>query len=341
MELERKLGQLMIMGFPDTNLENQPYISSHIRDHGLGGVILYGRNIHNPRQLRKLCADLHALSPHPLIIGVDQEGGAVSRLSSTKDFPSSCGQSDLGMLNDPLSTAAAAQITAILLKSSGINLNFTPVVDLELNANNFLADAGRLFSHDPELVSLHAWEVIQAHQQQGILTCLKHFPGHGSSYEDSHYGCVDITETWQEIELLPYQTILSRGYHDLIMMGHMYHRIWDPDHPASLSPHIIEGLLRRDLEFSGAVITDDLDMEAMTQYSEPEELAVKALKAGVDVLLFANHDGKEEFFLKIVDSLVQAVKKGELSEERVDEAWNRVQALRKRIRQKQGFATDR
>ena len=177
-------------------------------------------------------------------------------------------------------------------------------------------------------------ETIKQHRAKGILTCLKHFPGHGSSQDDSHYGIVDATETWSELELEPFSQLISQDLVDLVMTAHIVNRELDVHWPATLSNEIIQGILRKKLKFDGVVISDDLDMEALVKVHSEEEICVQVIEAGVDLLLFANHQGRADRFEKIVDYIETAVRNGEIEQDRIEESYKRIKRLKDQLKVK-------
>lgn len=258
-----------IVGFEGTELPSDI--------EGVGGVILFDRNIESPTQLRKLTSDLKKAGVN--IIAIDQEGGLVSRLRASKGFdtfPKLCD------LKTPEEAYEVSLRQAEMLYSLGITLNFTPVVDIPVNPANFIVRAGRCFRS--ELVIENAKAVIKAHREFGITTVLKHFPGHGSSVSDSHEGFVDISKTWSDTELEPYRALIQEGYADMIMLGHLFHEAIDDQCPTSLSKQAVK-ILRDDLGYTGLIITDDLDMAAISSYTNADEAVRMALDSGVDYLL--------------------------------------------------------
>ena len=205
MNVSKHLGSLLIIGFPGPTLEQGMTIHRDIVDYGLGGVILFNRCVHDPdqaanilspTQLKELCTSLQDLAPGSLLIGVDQEGGQVRRLRPEAGFEDLCSARQMGADGDNIVlTRAQAESTAAMLDELGINCNFAPVVDLNSNpANPVIGAIERSFSDEPAQVARHAAAWIEAHRARGVLSCLKHFPGHGSSATDSHLGFVDISD---------------------------------------------------------------------------------------------------------------------------------------------------
>ena len=341
LSLEEKAGQILLVGFRGESVtENSPVVRD-IRDFNLGGVILFDvdvaleeprRNIQSPDQLARLTTTLQSFASRPLLIAIDQEGGRVNRLKPEYGFPSTLSQQRLGWMDDPAATFQESLRLAEALKAAGINLNLAPVVDLAVNPDNFIVKKERTISADPEVVRRHAAQFIQAHHDAGILCTLKHFPGHGSSATDSHLGLADITDTWQPVEVEPFRQLCSKT--DAVMTAHVFQRSLDPDWPATLSQKIVTGLLREELGYDGVVISDDLGMKAIADHYGFETAVAQALNAGVDILLIANNaDYNPDMVPLAVQTIVQLVQSGRVSEARIDEAFLRVRRLKQRISQ--------
>ena len=254
----------------------------------------------------------------------------VSRFKAERGFPTTVSAARLGNSGEPGNTRLNAACTAEMLHSLGINLNLAPVVDLDLRPDNpVIGRYERSFSPDPATVSRHASAWIEAHRRKGIVCCLKHFPGHGSSRDDSHLGFVDITGAWQDQELEPYRRLIGEGMADAVMIGHLFNSRLDPLYPATLSRATIDGLLRRDLGFQGAVITDDMQMKAITDHYGLAEACVMALTAGADILIIGNNLLFDpEIVQKTVARISEAVRQGRLPEKRILEARQRVDGLK-------------
>lgn len=342
--LEEKAGQLLLVGFRGRTLEEAGPILRDIRASHLGGVILFSRdvalgsgerNIASPAQVRELTAGLQAAAAVPLFIAADQEGGRVARLNPKYGFPGTLSAQFLGTQNDLALTRAEADKTAATLAAAGVNFNLAPVVDLALNPQNpVIAGLERSYSADPAVVAAHAGEVIAAHRARGILTALKHFPGHGSSTADSHLGVTDVSSTWHEVELVPYRLLIQRGLADSVLTAHIFNSRIDPVYPATLSAAAIDGLLRGRLGFGGVVISDDLQMGAIRSAYGWEETVTAALNAGVDILLVGNNlDYDPEIVPKTVALISRLVAEGKVSPARIDASWRRVMALKARLAQ--------
>jgi beta-N-acetylhexosaminidase len=262
----------------------------------IGGVVLYPDNIRSVQQLRLLTAFLaNAKSELVPLIAVDQEGGVVQRLTRRKGyvyFPSARDVARDPRLRTPDGARRLYGAMAQELALAGINLNFGPVVDLSLNpGNNVIVRRKRSFGSDPETVTVLAGAFITAHREANVLTAAKHFPGHGSSWSDSHKALPDVSLSWRESELEPYRRLARDGLLDMVMVGHLYHpRFSDGEKlPASLSARAIDAL-RADgyIGFKGVVVSDDLEMGAVRESYSLADRVIKAVNAGTDLLVFSN-----------------------------------------------------
>jgi beta-N-acetylhexosaminidase len=339
--LRRKIGQLLIVGFRGCRPADCELIIRDIREHHIGGVVLFDqemaetsikrRNIESPAQVRALIEHLQAQATLPLLVSIDQEGGQVNRLKPDYGFPESISHAELGQLNSPVETYRHAEATAKTLAGVGINLNLAPVVDLELNPENpIIQGKGRSFSKDPETVFQLASEFIKAHRAQGVLTCAKHFPGHGSAPGDTHLGLTDSTHTWNEQELIPFQRLIEADLCDMIMSAHIFNANLDPDHPATLSRAVVTDLLRGTLGFQGVICSDDLEMKAISSHYGLEGSVPAAIEAGVDMLCFGNNLSYDpDIAPKAIDILQHAVNSGRIAEAHIEASYQRVLALKR------------
>lgn len=335
-DLDIMVGQMVMVGFKGTTLTEYHHLREDLLNHHLGGVILFGskrkwrNNIENHKQLKTLISDIKKLSTCNLLIAIDEEGGKVSRLNTAKGFPPSLSQKKLGQLNDPTKTLTEAYSRAKLLRTLGINLNLAPVVDLAVNKNNkVIYKAGRSFSSDPRVVTSHASRVIKGHQMAGVLSALKHFPGHGSSLNDSHKGFTDITNTWTKDELFPYLHLINDGFDEVVMTAHVFNAKLDDTYPATLSKKILTGKLRDELKFNGVIISDDMQMKAISDNYKFSEAITLAINSGVDIILIANMIEYDEFAVKKAVSVIKSlVLKGLITEERIKESYERIKKLK-------------
>jgi beta-N-acetylhexosaminidase len=339
--LREKVGQLLMVGFRGLEAGPCSPIIQDIRAGRVGGVVLFDRelvlkkderNIRSPRQVKKLIATLQRAAAVPLLVAVDQEGGKVARLKKKHGFPGTVSAQHLGEADDPELTRRCACETAAILAKAGFNLNFAPLVDLNLNPENpIIGKFGRSFSDDPSVVVRHALAVIEAHHQEGVSCCLKHFPGHGSSRQDSHLGFTDVSDTWESLELVPYRELIAQNKADAVMTAHVFNRRLDPEFPASLSKRTITGLLRQKLGFKGVVISDDLDMKAISAEYSREKALELALNAGNDILLIANNMSfARDAAARSLEIVLELVASGRVSEACIDEACRRVLELKRR-----------
>jgi len=341
--LDIKIGQMLMVGFRGLTVRQQSPIAQAIRDYHLGGVVLfdfdvekkeYGRNIASPMQLLDLTSGLQELSTVPLFIAVDQEGGKVARMKTRDGFPHNISHAYIGQVNNEDTTRYYTDIMARSLAIVGANLNFAPVLDLNVNPTNPVIGAlGRSIGADPELVTRHAALMIEAYHAWGVLCGVKHFPGHGSSRDDSHLGFVDVSDTWSDDELEPYETLFARKLPDMVMTAHIYNREIDETYPSTLSTNTIDGLLRDDLGYDGVVITDDMMMKAIADHYGLETAIKQAVLAGVDILLFANntYSYDPDIAKKTFTTLKALVENGDISPERIDRSYQRIMTLKNKL----------
>ncbi len=289
-------------------------------DRGLGGITLFAYNVRDPGQLAELTAALRAGRPE-LLISIDEEGGDVTRLE-TEHGSSYPGNLALGAVDDVALTEAVAGAIAGELAAVGVNLNLAPVADANTNPLNPVIGV-RSFGADPELVARHVAAFVTGTQRQGVAACAKHFPGHGDTAADSHRE-LPVIEGDLDTALLPFRAAIAAGTR-AVMPGHLLVPDLD-DAPASLSEPILSGLLRGELGFEGVIVTDALEMGAVSSTYGVEEAAVRALIAGADSLGLG-HDLHEDAVERVHAAIVEAVRTGRLAEQRLGEAAQRVASL--------------
>ncbi len=341
--MEEQVGRMLIVGFRGTDIHDGDPLSDDLRSGRIGGVVLFDRdvqiadsdrNISNPKQVRRLIDGLKSRSRHPMLVGVDQEGGRVSRLNPRHGFPETVSQQYLGERNDPSLTNRYGESSANLLSELGFNLNFSPCVDLNIDPDGpAIGRFGRSFSADPEITVRHARIVLESLRKHGILPVLKHFPGHGSAGGDTHLGLVDVSASWSETELIPFHRLIAEADPPMIMTAHVFNRHLDPDFPATLSARIVTDLLRKKMGFKGVVVTDDLDMKAVSNRFGLEKTVELAVSAGVDILMFGNNlrydPGIAE---RVVGIILGLLDRGRISPDRIRESIRRIDAMFRRFR---------
>ena len=341
--LRRDIAQMLIVGFRGQKLSDCKHIQRDIERYHIGGVILFEydaptgthkRNVSSPKQLAALCRELQSLSTETLLIGIDQEGGRVNRLREDQGFPKFMSAKKSAQYGAD-SIRRYAALTADQLKRVGVNLNFAPCVDVDINPDcPVIGKLERSFSNSPKTVANAARIWIDEQRKRGVVSCLKHFPGHGSATGDTHIGLVDVTETWKPSELQPYKELVSEGVVDMVMTAHVLNSKLDNDYPSSLSYLITTKLLRDSLGYDGVVITDDLAMGAIVNQYGYEEAVRLAIVAGADLLCLSNN-GKE-YNMDIVPQTITIVEKlvaeGKIKAGDIHASAERIRKLKEKIK---------
>jgi beta-N-acetylhexosaminidase len=334
-----QLGRLLLVGIPGTEVQPDGPLERLLCDARVGGVVLFSRNITDAAQLARFTGTMRERARHcagnTLLVAVDAEGGRVMRLGPPAGFTPTLSAEELGQANDLVMTELEARRIGARLRTAGIDWDLAPVVDVGYNpANSVIVGEGRSFSANPLLVTSHAQAFIRGLRAEGVLTALKHFPGHGSSFADSHRGFVDVTDTANlEVELLPYRMLIADRLVDSVMTAHVFNRRLDSRYPATLSRATITGLLRQQLGFDGVVVSDDLRMGAIEKHYGLGEAAVLALQAGIDLLLIGDDRLTDERSASAValGAIRRALLGGQLDPDRVAEALRRVGALAEQV----------
>lgn len=324
LTVEEKVGQLLLAGIEDTTAGEDA--AAAIQQFHVGSIILFRRNVENCAQAAELVSQLRALNGNgiPLIIAADEEGGLVSRMpGEVTDLPSAY---TYGSVRDEalclrLGQALAAQCSAI-----GVNCDFAPVADVWSNPDNTVIGK-RAFSSDADTVAQLVPRVMEGLSQYGVIPVVKHFPGHGDTAVDSHYDLPVVTKTADEleaVELKPFRAAIEAGA-PAVMVTHLLVREIDDTLPATLSPKVVDGLLREELGFEGVVFTDDLTMGAISDSYGMGEAAVLAVEAGCDVLLVCH--GSDNL-RAACEALLEAVTSGRIPLSRLDESVYRILKLK-------------
>ena len=326
MTIDEKIGQLLIFGY-----ETVEDAEAVIRDLKPGGVILFGRNIQSAQQTRSDISRLQAVAaesegqPVPLLISIDQEGGRVSRLPAESGVFESA--RELGFKDDPSITLAFGKRTAAALLDLGFNLDYAPVLDIDSNPlNPVIGD--RSFGETAEGVTRHGLAMLNGLEAGGVIACVKHFPGHGDTYVDSHLSLPVVSKSLAELEafeLLPFAAAIDAGA-SMVMVAHLLIASMD-DRPASLSPVLVDGLLRGQMGYQGVVITDDLTMGAIVEHYSLNDAAILAIEAGCDLLPVCHGTDK---LRETHSALVDAWRSGRLTEARIEQSVLRILQLKQK-----------
>ena len=329
--LKQEIARMLVVGFTGTRLDLNSSLAQMIEKYPLGGVIFFSSNMKNRKQVRTLTDQLQRLNSDRLLIGVDQEGGYVDRLGKLPDLFKTPSAADIASM-DRLKAAGFYHRMAAALHELGFNLDFAPSVDLAINPKNrVIVGFQRSYGPSPGAVVANASLLIDALHSAHILTVLKHFPGHGSSAGDSHEGFTDVSQSWHSEELLPFLKLIGSGRADMVMSAHIFNRHLDPIYPATLSKKVIGLLLRKEIGFTGVVISDDLQMGAIRKNYTLDEAIVSAVNAGVDMLLFGNQIGKPYDVQMLIDRIAALVESGKISRKRIAEANRRIVKLKEKL----------
>jgi beta-N-acetylhexosaminidase len=338
--LSDMIGQMIMVGVSGVELQEKDPLLSSIRAGRAGGVILSGRggvqagpkDIESPAPLRLLTTRLQQAAPHPLLIAVNQEGGRVQRLTPEQGFTGGPAAAALGK-GSPETTRRAARRMGLEMAAVGINFDFAPVADLNINPSSpGIGAMQRSFGADPNLAAAHVIAFGEGLIQAGVAPCLKYFPGRGSAREDSHDALPDISATWQPAELIPFQKAIQEGWSGAVMPGHLYHRGLDALRPASLSLPVLNGLLRGKMGFAGVIVSDDMQGDAVVKAFSLEDRILFAVEAGVDILLFSNSSRKPDVSADEVHAaLLRLTQEGRINPARIEQSFERISRLKQRF----------
>jgi len=330
--LKQLLHKMLIIGFDGQEVLNNNKLISGIKN-GLGGVILFdhyiddktkSKNIKSPQQVKKLNESLQNISDTPLIICIDQEGGKVARLRESKGFKETNSAKAIASLSIDEARKEYEEL-ALQLSELGVNCNFAPLVDLGINKDSkIIYGLDRAYGDDGEIVVKYGEIFMDALTNHNIINVLKHFPGHGSSEGDSHEGFVDISNTWDEVELFPYKKLLHKT--NMIMSAHVYNSKLDKKYPSTLSYNTNTKLLRQQLGYDGVLVTDDLQMLAIKEHYPKEQAIELAINSGADMIMYCNQLGCDDTD-ETIDMMEHLVKSGKISMDRIKEANRRIDKL--------------
>ena len=323
MTLREQIGQLFMMGFTGTTVTKD--LAAFVKAYSPGGVIFFRRNLESVQQIIDLTNGLQKLSPGPpLLIAIDQEGGRVSRLPS--EFTIFPPGEQLGRCNSYELAYSAAATIAKELRAVGINMNMAPVLDVNSNPENPVI-GDRAFGATPEIVGEMGLATIAGLQENKVVACGKHFPGHGDTATDSHK-VLPVVEAdirrLRDTEFPPFQQAIGFGVASL-MTAHVLYRALDPEAPATLSSAVIQRVLREEFRYDGVVLTDDLEMHAIIDHDGIGEAAVRAFVAGCDVLLICKDQDRVKAAMQAME---KAVEDGRITTERLEQSLIRVARLK-------------
>jgi beta-N-acetylhexosaminidase len=327
LALRKRIGQLLVAGFEGEQVPVE--LRAIAREFGLGGVILFARNIAEPEQVAELCHEAAALSKElPVWVSVDQEGGRVARLRAPfTEWPP---MATLGRSGDETLAARFARALAVELRAVGITLDYAPVLDVHTNPKNPVIGDRALAEKAEDVARLGA-AIVGALQEEGIAACGKHFPGHGDTSTDSHHELPIVEhppERLREVELVPFRAAIQAGVAS-IMTAHVLVPALDEARPATLSRRIVTGWLREELGYQGVILTDDLEMKAVAASLGVPDAAVMALDAGCDGVLICS--GRHDTQVAALEALVHAVEEERLPLSRVEDALRRQQRAKERF----------
>ncbi|SDH66320.1 beta-N-acetylhexosaminidase [Desulfosporosinus hippei] len=328
MTLEEKIGQLVIAGVDGYTKDN--HTLELTSKYHVGGFIILGQNVENTSQLltltNSLKADNKKVSTIPLFLGIDQEGGKINRMPN--QILGTPTNKDIGKINNRSFSEQVGELLGGELKSFGMNLDFAPVLDINSNSKNPVI-GDRSFGNTPQLVSDLGVATMKGIQSKKVISAVKHFPGHGDTSVDSHVGLPVVNnglERIEQFELIPFKAAIKQNV-GMVMVAHILLPKLDDSYPASMSKYIITDLLRKQLDFNGVVITDDMTMGAITKNYDIGQAAVRSVNAGADILLVCHDFDKETL---VINALTVAAKNGSIHQNTIDESVYRILQLKQK-----------
>ena len=330
LTLRQKASRMLLMGFIGDNVDTDGArsVAEHLDNNRIGGVLFLRHNVRSRGGVEGLTALFRSISADAWM-AVDQEGGAVQRLSSDFGYtaiPRAYTVYQEQSVEDARRLYAQA---AFEFQRAGFNLNLAPVADVQDDDNGVIGRWGRGYGEQGADIAAYAGAFIEAFAAARSACAIKHFPGHGRSAGDSHHGFVDISDTWSQAELDPFRRLIDAGHAHLIMGGHLTHTGLDPaGDPVTFSRPILTDLLREQMGFTGALITDDLDMGAIRENYDQREAVIRSIQAGNDIIMMSNSAAPDpDLPLRFADWVEEAVANGDLTERRIDQSMARLNAL--------------
>lgn len=323
MTLDEKIGQLIIVSYASSKMDNN--LMKALTEVKPGGFILFDNNITNYNDTLKFIKEIKDTADIPMFISIDEEGGKIQRLHMLDEETTYVPYMyDLGVLDDINVTYEIGKVLAEELRVFGINMDFAPVIDVYSNKDNKVIGQ-RSFGSDPILVSRHGLALSKGLEENGVISVYKHFPGHGNTSVDSHEALPIVDKTKEELlelDLIPFIDAINNDA-DFIMIGHLaVPSITGDNTPASLSKKLVTDFLKNELKFNGLVVTDALNMKALTNYYKDEEICSKAVEAGVDILLMPSTSRN------CLKSIQNAIANNTITEERIDESVRKILRLK-------------
>ena len=328
--LRKMIAQMIMVGFNGSDPKTAKEAVSEAKYQRFGGVMMLGKNISDKKNLKALTSAFKE-AQEGIFIAIDEEGGRVTRFKDKEDFETFISAQKVAKTLDLGAAGELYGKMAQQLKDVGVNVNFAPVVDVLNPKSTIIGSRGRAFSADIDEVSLYASEFMRASQSRGVIASMKHFPGHGNVEADSHTAKV-VIENFDYDELKPYFDAVRKNEAKMIMVGHIYLMQRDAELPASLSPAVIDGLLRGELKFDGVVISDDMLMGGLKDFTLQEKV-INFINAGGDVMLFSDYkiDGRRTAEL-VTQLVVDAVGAKQIPKERIEESYERIMKLKNSIK---------
>lgn len=337
-DLDFKTGQMIITGFSGNSIHSRGFkrIIKELKKGEISGVILFSKNIKSKDDLTSMIQEIKAASAVPAFISIDNEGGKIQRFDYKNpdfeefQFKSAKEISALDLTSAREEYAKMAQS----LEKTGINFNFAPCVDLDLNPDSIISKKERSYGKDPETVSKYAEIFIEEHNKRKIITSIKHFPGHGSAKGDTHKGFVDNSATFSKEEIMSYKNLKNYDNLNTVMVSHIFNKNFDEKYPASLSKKTIKGLLKEEIGFKGIVVSDDFDMGAIRKNYPLREIVVQAVNSGIDLMIFSNNISKNDASIskKIRKIIKEEIKNGNIEEKNIDESFRKILELKRNLK---------
>jgi beta-N-acetylhexosaminidase len=327
-QINQLIGQHVLIGVSGHSLTAEE--KKFIVQNNISGVVLFSRNVGEPKQVRELCAEIQSLRHQttektPLYIAIDMEGGRVARLKAP--FTQWPPLKKLGDLDSPTVSFNFSKAMGQELKAVGINLDFAPCIDVFTNPKNTVI-GDRAVSNDPEMVAKHTSALIRGYMKSEIIACAKHFPGHGDTVIDSHEDLpVEQAdrERLEKVELVPFKKAFKSRL-DLLMTAHIRFPKIDPEWPVTLSEIFLKKILREEMRYRGLIITDDLDMKALASHYDREKIPVRALQAGADLVLYCNEPASPP---RAIEGIAKALSDGKLKKSDLEQTYKKILAMKK------------